>query len=122
MPRFVILAHDHPQLHWDLMLEQGDALRTWRLLQRPTLPAEIPCEAIADHRLEYLTYEGPVSRNRGTVQQEFAGTYQMHRESTEQLIVELTAPGLNAQLTITPPAGTGSAVFHSLVDDAPLRM
>src|SRR5437879_2020084 len=31
MRRFVILEHDHPQLHWDLMLEAGPALRTWRL-------------------------------------------------------------------------------------------
>ena len=35
MPRFVILEHDYPELHWDLMLETAGALRTWRLLRPP---------------------------------------------------------------------------------------
>ena len=35
MPRFVILEHDHPVVHWDLMLEAGEALRTWRLAAPP---------------------------------------------------------------------------------------
>ena len=26
MPRFVILEHDHPEVHWDLMLEAGASL------------------------------------------------------------------------------------------------
>ena len=43
MPRFVILEHDHPRLHWDLMLQTGDALRTWRLASPPTRG----CEGIA---------------------------------------------------------------------------
>src|SRR2546429_613448 len=35
MPRFVILEHDHPELHWDLMLEAGPVLRTWPLAAPP---------------------------------------------------------------------------------------
>ena len=35
MPRFVILEHDHPQLHWDFMLEVGEVLWTWRLATAP---------------------------------------------------------------------------------------
>ena len=27
MPRYVILEHDHPVLHWDLMLEAGGVLQ-----------------------------------------------------------------------------------------------
>ncbi len=27
--RFAILNHDHPFLHWDLLLEDGDRCRTW---------------------------------------------------------------------------------------------
>ncbi|MCI0681315.1 MAG: hypothetical protein L0Y71_04355 [Gemmataceae bacterium] len=75
MPRFVILEHDHPALHWDFMLEQDGVLKTWRL---PAPPAASPAraESIGDHRLAYLDYEGPVSRNRGTVKRWDAGTYE----------------------------------------------
>ena len=71
--RFVVLAHDWPMLHWDLLIEAGDACRTWRLLACPDhLP--VPCDAIADHRPHYLTYEGPVFGDRGTVTRWTAGT------------------------------------------------
>jgi hypothetical protein len=77
MPRFVILEHDHPELHWDLMLESGAALRTWRLAAPPQVPDErIAATALADHRLHYLDYEGPVSGNRGTVKRWDAGHYE----------------------------------------------
>ena len=33
MPRFVLLRHDHPELHWDLMFEAGAAL--WTTLSNP---------------------------------------------------------------------------------------
>lgn len=66
MPRFVVLEHDHPCLHWDLMLENQGVLRTWRL---PAPPRDEPAAATAlgDHRLMYLDYEGPVSGDRGVV-------------------------------------------------------
>jgi DNA polymerase Ligase (LigD) len=75
MPRFVILEHDHPELHWDLMLEIGAALKTWRL---PAPPPDQPATALAlgNHRIDYLDYEGPVSGNRGTVKRWDAGTYE----------------------------------------------
>ncbi len=76
MPRFAILTHDHPSLHWDFLLEQGDSCLTWRLLKSPDLPGAIPTEAINDHRLFYLDYEGPVSGNRGEVTQWDAGTFE----------------------------------------------
>lgn len=68
MSRFVILNHNHPFVHWDLLLEDGSACRTWRLLTDPALaPAEISAEVLSNHRLLYLDYEGPVSGQRGTV-------------------------------------------------------
>ncbi|MCS7047501.1 MAG: hypothetical protein NZO58_14185, partial [Gemmataceae bacterium] len=74
MPRYVILEHDHPALHWDFMLERGDVLRTWRLPAPPSI-GKIAAQALADHRRAYLDYEGPVSGNRGTVRRWDAGTY-----------------------------------------------
>ncbi|QDU38141.1 ATP-dependent DNA ligase [Maioricimonas rarisocia] len=75
MPRFVILTHDHPFLHWDLMLEADGALRTWRLLDEPQPDVPLRAEALPDHRIAYLDYEGPVSRGRGQVTRWDAGTY-----------------------------------------------
>jgi hypothetical protein len=76
VPRFVILEHDHPQLHWDLMLEFGEALRTWRLAEPPEPGRTVAAEAIGDHRRLYLDYEGPVSGNRGQVRRWDSGTYE----------------------------------------------
>ncbi len=68
MPRFVILCHEnHRGAHFDFMLESGDVLKTWALPQPPASGVEIECEALADHRLAYLDYEGPVSGGRGSV-------------------------------------------------------
>ena len=68
MPRFAILAHDHPAPHWDLFLEAGPVLRSWRLLAPLGREAPVPAEPAADHRLLYLEYEGPVSGERGSVE------------------------------------------------------
>ncbi len=69
MPRFVILTHDHPHLHWDLMWEvpPKEKLRTWRLHQPPAEGTLITATALPDHRQMYLEYEGPVSGDRGEV-------------------------------------------------------
>lgn len=76
MPRFVILRHDHPHLHWDFMLETGEVLRAWRLEREPLADAgPIAATALADHRLMYLDYEGPVSGGRGTVTRWDAGEF-----------------------------------------------
>jgi hypothetical protein len=69
--RFVILHHTgYSDEHWDLMLESGDVLLTWRLDRDPTDPATaypIAAERIGDHRKLYLDYEGSLSGNRGQV-------------------------------------------------------
>ncbi len=65
--RFALLEHDHPFLHWDLLLEAGEACWTWRLLKAPETEPPLAAERIADHRRLYLEYAGPVSGNRGRV-------------------------------------------------------
>jgi hypothetical protein len=89
MPRFVILEHNHPSLHWDLMLEVGERLRTWRLDRAPHGAQNIPAEAIGDLRRTYLDYEGPVSGDRGSVLRWEAGTYDLEEESADRLILQL---------------------------------
>jgi hypothetical protein len=91
MPRFAILIHDHPVLHWDLLLEHGAACRTWRLLTDPGESVrEIPAEELPDHRLLYLDYEGPVSGNRGTVSRWDAGIYSWRIDETDVVEVMLS--------------------------------
>jgi hypothetical protein len=75
--RFVILTHDQPYLHWDLMLEESTELLTWRLFEEPTSTQRIAAEELPPHRKHYLDYEGPVSESRGSVQQWDTGTYQI---------------------------------------------
>jgi DNA polymerase ligase (LigD)-like protein len=87
MPRFVVLEHDHPELHWDLMLEGDGVLRTWRLLSPPDPGQVIRAAASFDHRLLYLEYEGPVSGGRGSVKRWDAGTFSLEGDTGERLVV-----------------------------------
>ncbi len=88
MPRFVVLEHDHPEVHWDFLLEWGDTLRTWRLAA-PPLAQEQPIVAtlLPAHRRMYLDYEGPVSGGRGTVVRWDSGDYECQREAGELVLV-----------------------------------
>jgi len=94
MPRFVILVHDFPTLHWDLLLENSAALRAWRLLQPPDSPPPVPAEPLPDHRRLYLDYEGPISGDRGSVTRWDAGEYEVVSESPEALVIDLAGAKL----------------------------
>jgi len=77
--RFVIQKHQTDQdVHWDLMLEEGEHLATWQVSLPPSEWSEIPlpCQKIFDHRLKYLTYEGLLSDDRGEVRIVASGSYQ----------------------------------------------
>lgn len=82
MPRFVILRHELPPgggraSHFDLMIERGAALRTWALDSFPDGKSPVAAEELADHRLDYLSYEGPVSGDRGQVIRADEGTCEL---------------------------------------------
>lgn len=89
MPRFVILEHDHPRLHWDLMLETGDVLRTWRLAAPPALGVAVAALELPHHRPAYLDYEGPVSGGRGTVVRWDAGSFTAAADEPGHLLLSL---------------------------------
>ncbi len=71
--QFVILEHDFPFLHWDYLIEDGEMLASWRLMVAPGNGISALATRIGDHRRHYLTYEGPVSGNRGAVRRVQAG-------------------------------------------------
>jgi hypothetical protein len=90
MPRYVILRHETAAgEHFDFMLETGSALKTWSLAQSPKPGANMMAESLADHRLVYLEYEGPISNDRGSVIRWDHGTYEVMRQSESELIVQL---------------------------------
>ena len=85
--RFVILDHIPPstandavrtdQRHFDLMLEQNDQdrLRTFAVQGLPEANSSMGFLPLADHRKEYLTYEGEISGQRGQVTRHAKGTW-----------------------------------------------
>jgi hypothetical protein len=117
MPRFVVLRHDPPPsgkrpLHWDFMLESGEALRTWALAQPPDEGASgsaQPAEALADHRIVYLEFAGEVSGGRGHVSRYDHGDYHTITWQADQIVVELYGRRLR-----------GRACF-ALIESQPLR-
>lgn len=76
MPRFTISRHTGSKEgdHYDLMIEEGEALKTWRIAT-PSFQAPQAARQIKDHRKLYLEYEGEISDKRGTVRIWDTGVY-----------------------------------------------
>jgi hypothetical protein len=115
MPRFVVLEHDHPVLHWDFMLEAGATLRSWRLAEFPEPERFIVAESIGDHRLAYLDYEGPVSGGRGCVKRCDTGTFDWIEDSPQRVVVRLH--GTQLQLVAVIEDGTVRFSGYPLAPD-----
>jgi hypothetical protein len=105
MPRFVILRHEFAaaqagRAHWDLMFEQGSSLRTWAIASDPIAADGADARALADHRLAYLEYEGPISGDRGTVTRWDQGEYRLERDEGGQWIAALAGARMQGRITI----------------------
>jgi len=105
MPRYVILRHEttNPQrgpVHWDFMLEKNGILLTWALAEQPSPNRETVADQIADHRLAYLDYEGPISGDRGSVTRWDAGEYQLEVDSADELNISLKGQRLSGQVRL----------------------
>ena len=101
--QFVIQQHTTPDgVHWDLMLEGENILWTWRMHVPPEqiLQEAIPIERIADHPLRFLSYEGSVQNQTGSVKITDRGDYDLAiRENT--WIVELRGHLLSGRFLMT---------------------
>jgi len=107
MQQYVILRHDFPELHWDLMLEEEEVLKTWRLNAPPALDhasdessINLVAEALLDHRIAYLEYEGPVSGDRGEVSRWDRGTFSLLERSDDLVVALLTGEELAGRVTL----------------------
>jgi hypothetical protein len=100
MPRFVLLEHDHPHLHLDLMFEVGAVLWTWQLASLPEKSIPVQARRIFDHRLLYLDYEGPISGNRGQVRRLDRGVYEWLEQAPDRLVAQLDGNHLSGRLEL----------------------
>jgi hypothetical protein len=105
MPRYVILRHELPPhtrrpTHWDLMFETHGVLATWALDALPAAGKKVAAERLADHRLDYLDFEGPVSGDRGTVLRWDAGQYRVESQSSVAWHVAVRGDRLDGQLRL----------------------
>jgi hypothetical protein len=103
--RFVIQKHFLGEgFHYDLMLEDGGALATWRVGR---LPGELeegescPAEALASHRLAYMDYQGPVSGDRGRVEIADRGRYTIIARDEQTWQVRLEGERFSGDLVLT---------------------
>jgi len=113
MPRFVLLEHaGHPDdpagLHYDLLLEEAAACRTWRLERIPAADGEpVATLELPPHGLGWLErLAGEVSGGRGFARRIDAGTYRAVPDPAG-IIVDLAGGLLVGRLRLEP--GTGEA-------------
>ncbi len=104
MPQFVILRHTLPAgaaraSHFDLMLEHEGRLLTWAIAELPSATAQ-PADELAPHRLDYLSYEGPISNNRGEVKRVVEGEFDWLLQQADELAVQLHSLQLSGRLTL----------------------
>ena len=105
MPRFVVLYHETPAgyprgTHYDLMLEQGEVLRTWALDALPAAGQTVLAERLPDHRTAYLEFEGAIAGNRGSVSRYDSGEYEVAEEIATRLVVRLRGVKLPGTITL----------------------
>ena len=86
--------------HYDLMLEHGDTLKTWRLANTAFLVSQV-ARQIKDHRKTYLDYEGEVSGDRGKVKIWDTGTYTIDEWKDDRIQVALVGRTLKTRLNLT---------------------
>lgn len=102
--------------HFDLLVEPPtpfpppDAGRLWtaRLDLAPADWAKagaFPLTVISPHRREYLTYEGPVSGNRGEVKRVDEGTACALQWEADTIELEMNLRGFSGRLTLRQVAG-----------------
>jgi len=113
MPQFVILHHDWPQPHFDLLLENGASLLAFRLPKLPEGAERLTVTRLFDHRRLYLTYEGVVPGGKGQVVRRVSGTWRLISQSALEWRFELTTPSAGWLATLTgPAAGWLSPIRH----------
>jgi len=121
MPRFTISHHAGSKEgdHFDLLLEQGESLKTWRL-ENTAFQFPQSAKQIKDHRKLYLDYEGEVSGGRGTVKIWDTGTYLVDRWDDKHIRVALIGRQIRTRLRLdrVEAGGEGKDPAWTVLDAA----
>ena len=120
--RFVVLYHrlpdsDERKSHWDLLMESpapgADQLIAFAVSAPPEeWKGTRAADRLPDHRSIYLTYEGPISGNRGDVHRLMAGIVRWIHFSPTEMQIELRSPILDCRVELrmdrpsSEPTGT----------------
>ncbi|MCL5279060.1 MAG: hypothetical protein M1376_04040 [Planctomycetes bacterium] len=107
--RFVVQEHTTPDgVHWDLMLEKGEVLATFRLEQPPEAASvgTVRATKIFDHPVKFLTYEGPVQKGTGKVRIVDRGTCDVLAEGEDVITLTLHGVILWGDFALTRAEGT----------------
>ncbi|MHC4125645.1 MAG: DNA polymerase ligase N-terminal domain-containing protein, partial [Planctomycetota bacterium] len=103
--KFVIQKHSRSDqtAHWDLMLETGPSLETYRLTLPPEKLVGQTCSAvrISDHPLKFLTYQGPVNNAAAQVQIADNGTCKILSSDRKHKTLQFKGNILKGKFTIT---------------------
>ena len=107
--RFVLLFHELPPnsvrpSHWDLMLEKDGVLQTWAIAQNPLNKGVYDAVQLADHRIDYLSFQGPISGDRGHVSRTDFGDivrWQALPEPGQGFVIVLKSNHSNTSLRLT---------------------
>lgn len=143
MARFTVSHHTGSKEgdHYDLMLEEGDVLKTWRI-HNPVFHAPQEATQIKDHRKLYLDFEGEIAEHRGRVKVWDTGVYTVDEWGPDRIRVALMGRQLRLRVLLergkeeaprpakprsedpprkrpaTPPGGVESGVRWTVVDAA----
>ena len=98
MTRFVILEHTWNGVHFDVMVQAQDTLKTWSMEQMIVADQPMKARQRPDHRLIYLDYEGSVSGDRGTVRRVVGGNYRTVSWAEDRVVLQLESPQLSGEL------------------------
>ncbi len=101
--KFVIQKHIRgDSVHWDLMLEAGAVLETYRLAVPPEKITGDPVEAVKifDHPLKFLTYEGSVNKGQGSAKIADFGIYQIFSKTDSRVEFQFKGKILKGKFTL----------------------
>lgn len=102
--KFVIQRHERQNepTHWDLMLESGDILETYRAGVPPEQWGKGPIEVVKifDHPLKFLTYQGSVNKGKGSVSIADYGNYRVIKRLEDRLVLDLTGNVLKGEFLL----------------------
>jgi hypothetical protein len=116
MPRFVILEHDFPTLHWDLLVERDGVLVSWRLASPPRLDEAFTAQAAAPHRMFYLDHQGPVSGGRGFVTRWDGGDCLWLENEPDRVRIRLKGSQIVGELLLSGSGDTWLGVVRAVAE------